>query len=87
MEGTGWFVCPRGKEARVAVEESRAHITLLACISATGLTLDPMFIIKGKSERVYHETLSKLTKHHVIATGTHNLSFIHICNFSLIMYK
>lgn len=39
----------------------------------TGATLEPMFIVKGKSERVYPEILSKLTKQHVIATGDHHL--------------
>lgn len=70
VEGGHWVVCPRGGgPPRIAIDDNRAHITVLACVTMTGATLEPMFIVKGKSERVYPDIISKLTKQHVIATG------------------
>ena len=75
MEGGHWVVCPRGGGSpRIAIDENRAHITVLACVTMTGATIEPMFIVKGKSERVYPDILSKLTKQHVIATGHIHIS-------------
>ena len=62
-------MCPRARgrgAPRIAIDDNRAHITVLACVTMAGGTLDPMFIVKGKSEP---EIISKLTKQHVIATG------------------
>lgn len=63
-------MCPRGAGVpRVAIDDNRAHITVLACVTMAGGTLDPMFIVKGKTERIYPDIISKLTHQHVIATG------------------
>ena len=64
----------RGGVPRIAIDDNRAHITVLACVTMAGATLDPMFIVKGTSERVYPDIISKLTKQHVIATGQHSVS-------------
>jgi hypothetical protein len=78
VEGGRWVVCPRGcGPPRIAIDDNRAHITVLACVTMTGATLEPMFIVKGKSERVYPDIISKLTKQHVIATGHIPYSLIH----------
>ena len=54
---------------RVAAQDYREHVTMMACISATGRVMPPMFIIKAQSEQKYHDILSKVTGAAVIATG------------------
>ena len=66
----GWFTCPRGSERpRLAAQDYREHVTMMACISATGRVMPPMFIIKAQSEQTYHDILSKVAGVSVIATS------------------
>jgi hypothetical protein len=66
----GWFVCPRHSPSpRVTGPDYREHITMMACVSATGRVVPPMFIITGESEQKYHDILSSTTGVSIIATS------------------
>lgn len=66
----GWFVCPQdAARPRVAAQDYREHITMMACVSATCRVVPPLFIIKGQSEQCYHDILSKVSGVSVIATS------------------
>jgi hypothetical protein len=69
-------VCPKGAERpRVAAQDYREHVTMMACASMTGCVLPPMFMIKAQSEQGYKDILSKVTGVAVIATGTFSSCF------------
>jgi hypothetical protein len=66
----GWFVCPRRSASpRITGPDYREHITMMACVSATGRVVPPMFIITGESEQKYHDILSTTTGVSIIATS------------------
>ena len=52
QNSTGFIVNRRGAKSSYLVDDGdKTHLSIIACVSANGLALDPYFLIKGKRNR------------------------------------